>query len=810
VQKMVIIWTIFQKYSFSNNRIKYYIAKFLNGFTPNLNTMKKTSILSLFCIYTLIAQAQNLVINELMSSNNNFLLDEDGDDSDWIELYNNSPNVINLNNYYLSDKSDSLNLWAFPNLDIPPFEWLIVFASGKNKALADGELHTNFSVKADGESIFLSHNETVVHTVSHIALNTNTSYGLSNDGAAPFVVFNTPTPSFSNNNSFGFETITFSHKGGIYEASFELSINANSTSTIRYTTDGTTPTNESFLYNHSVYLDNSYCSQTDINQIQIYAPDEHQPPNPNAVPKSVVIRAAAFNEQGEQASEVVTHSYFIKALGIDHASLPIVSICADHDDLFNYETGIFVPGVHWESDNPKWTGNYYQRGSEWEIPIHLEFYEPSDSSGFRQDAGMRTHGGNARRHPQKGLRLYARSEYGNSYFNHSIFPDRPMTSYKRLVLKSFASSWSHAGIEDYLTGQMIADLNIDGVAMRPVILYINGEYWGLYYLQEKIDERYLEANYGVSKENVDLIEDWGGGTVAGSFHDFNAMYNFFSNNDLSNPNHYDSLSNWMDIDNFIDYQLFQIFIANKDWPTNNMKCWRPRNAEGKWRWIFFDGDAGLEKLEHEGYSKALDMEKENDATAHVTLFLRKLLEHPSFKTQFFNRLEELLNTSLNYQNTEQFYQHIVPIVGQEIDRQINRFEVPSNYDFWSEKLNNLQSFLSFRACEMQEQAAEHFNISIYQQTCNLNKPGIQNMFVYPNPTNGNFILTFDSPSTSAATIFVTNILGQIIHTRNTVVEKGSNTLVFDIEELPNGILSISIFSEDDVLGTKMIYFRNRG
>jgi len=366
--------------------------------------MKKTLLLLFFCICTLIVRTQNLVINELMSSNDNFLLDEDGDDSDWIEVYNNSPNTINLNNYYLSDKPDNLNLWAFPNLDIPPFQFLLIFASGKNRTIAGSELHTNFSIKANGENIFLSYNETLVHTCPAIPLTANTSYGLSNDGVAPFVIFNTPTPDFSNNSSVGLETITFSHVGGIYEEPFVLSIFGNSTSTIRYTTDGTTPTLESSLYNDSIYLDNSYSSQGNINQIQIYAPDQHQAPNPNAVSKAIVIRAAAFNGQGEQISEVTTHSYFIKSLGIDHTSFPIVSICADHDDLFDYETGIFVPGIHWESDNPLWTGNYYQRGIDWEIPIHVEFYEYSDSSGFRQNAGMRTHGGNARRHPQKGLR----------------------------------------------------------------------------------------------------------------------------------------------------------------------------------------------------------------------------------------------------------------------------------------------------------------------------------------------------------------------------------------------------------------------
>jgi len=359
----------------------------------------------------------------------------------------------------------------------------------------------------------------------------------------------------------GEEILTFTHLGGVYEEAFELSIFASAMSAIRYTTDGTTPNKTSQLYDNPIKLDNSYRSQTNINQIEIYAPGVHEAPNPQAIPKCIVIRAAIFDEQDERVSEVVTHSYFVKELGIDHASLPIVSICAEHHDLFDEQTGIFVPGVHWDSSNPLWTGNYYQRGREWERPIHIEFYANSNNVGFRQHAGLRTHGGNGRRHPQKGLRLYARSEYGSSHFNHRIFEERPMTAYKRLVLKSFASSWSQAGIEDYLTSKMAANFNVDAVAMRPVILYINGEYWGFYYLQERTDERYLEANFGVDKDSLDLIEDWWGGTIAGSSYDFITLYNYFINNDLSENENYNVISEWLDIDNFIDYQLFQIFIA---------------------------------------------------------------------------------------------------------------------------------------------------------------------------------------------------------------------------------------------------------
>ena len=233
-----------------------------------------------------------------------------------------------------------------------------------------------------------------------------------------------------------------------------------------------------------------------------------------------------------------------------------------------------------------------------------------------------------------------------------------------------------------------------------------------------------------------------------------------------------------------------------------MKCWKPHKS-GKWRWIFYDGDAGLEELEYKGYDKALSTDEEG-GMAHATLFLRKLLDNPTFKNKFFKRLQELLDTHLNDQNTESLYQEIVPLVGNEIHRQISRFGVPSDYEAWSEKLTNLQKFLAFRACEMQEQTAEKFDVNVYQNRCNLNQPDIQDISAFPNPNNGNFTLTFHSSTATAANIMIINSLGQVVQVRNMVLEKGNNTIPFNENQLPNGLLSVSVFTEDAVFSIPII------
>ena len=211
-----------------------------------------------------------------------------------------------------------------------------------------------------------------------------------------------------------------------------------------------------------------------------------------------------FDENEECISEVTTQSYFIRALGCDTHGLPVMSLCADSLDLFDQEYGIFVPGVHFDPSNPNWTGNYYMTGEAWERTINVEFYE-QNNTGINQQAGLRTHGGNGRRFPQKCMKLYAREAYGKKRFEHRFFDNLPLNSFKHLVLKPFAASWNDTGVNDHISNQIAAQLNVESLASRPVVLYLNGEYWGIYYIHERPDERYLEDHFDVDITKVNLL-----------------------------------------------------------------------------------------------------------------------------------------------------------------------------------------------------------------------------------------------------------------------------------------------------------------
>jgi len=768
--------------------------------------MIKLSFVVFVLLSSIYVNGQQLVINEIMSSNQSFILDEDGDDSDWIEIFNTSGSPVNLHGFYLSDNSDNLSKWAFPDTLLEYNNFLIVFASGKNRAISGNELHTGFSIKSSGEELFISYNDTIIHSVPAKELDTNTSYGLFTDGNLPYVVFNTPTPGFSNDACIPVYELMFSKEGGIYRDLFMLNISCSfSDAQIYYTIDGTLPTTGSMYYSTPLELGNNLCSRANINQIQISSPDLHNPPDINSVLIGIVIRAAAFDSNDNRITDVITNSYFISELDIYHHDLPVVSICAEHKDLFNYETGIFVPGIHWDENNPDWTGNYYQRGDDWEKEIHIEFYESPDNTGFKQNAGLRTHGGNMRRFPQKGMRLYARSEYGESEFEYPIFKDKPMVEYKRLILRPSSSSWSQAGIEDHISNKMVIETEIDAVASRPCVVYLNGEYWGIYFLQERVDNRYISENYDINKDSVDIIENWWGNVFSGNNDDFLSLYSFIEQNDLSITSNYNIVTDWIDIDNFIDYQIFEIFIANYDWPSNNMKCWREQKDGAKWRWIFFDGDAALQSLEFDGYAHALNEGDDGWPTcAHSTLFLRKLLSNQVFYMKFFNRMEFLLNNQLNYSTSGVIFQNIISGIGVEIDNQIVRFKLPENRIKWADKVYSCNTFLSYRPCEMKEQTVDVFNRTLLIKECSFENISVTDMLVFPNPTSGRFTLTFESSASLPATIQVSNVVGQSLITTERVIFKGQNTICFNKKYLPEGLLFVNVITENQIFSAKML------
>ena len=491
------------------------------------------------------------------------------------------------------------------------------------------------------------------------------------------------------------EKACFSVSGGFYEESPILEIFPfYPQHHIRFTTNGNRPTAQSRLYTEPLLLDGSLYSTSDIYTIRI-SPDSVFFV-PDSVQHCIVIRAAVFDENDSCISEVSTNSYFIRSLGCDTHGLPVMSLCADSLDLFDDEHGIFVPGVFFDTLKPQWTGNYYQTGEEWERMANFEFYE-LNNEGVNQQIGLRTHGGNGRRFQQKCVKIYAREAYGNHRLEHQFFENIPQNSFKHLVLKPFVASWNYTGVSDYASCQIATQLNVESLASRPTVLYLNGEYWGVYFIHERPDERYLEDHIGVDIHQVNLISSWQGEIACGSNENFLAFFHWMENADLSEPEAYAYACTRMDMDCFIDYQIMELFSENKDWPANNMRCWQL--GDGPWRWFFYDGDACFQWMTFHAFDNAVYVGNAGwPSSNQSSVFFRKLLTNEQFCQSFNNRFHELLESIFSYSNTGPMFEDIDNAVISEIPFQSSRFDYPESEEQWNEKMEQSRWFL-MRRCE---------------------------------------------------------------------------------------------------------------
>lgn len=416
----------------------------------------------------------------------------------------------------------------------------------------------------------------------------------------------------------GTASLVFSAESGFYEASFELSITAPKGSRVYYTLDGSVPDDNSAELK-AVELLSIRDKSKDPNAAamiggtttgQFYAPTI-------LIDKATIVRAVAYDSVG-YPSEVVTKSYFVgfHDKAEYYSNVSIISLVTDPENLFNYDTGIYVTGAtfdNWKNStdyNPKtryWhqPANYKNSGQEWERPAHIDFFEKNGELGFTKEIGIRMRGGASRAFLQKSFNLYARGKYGSKSFKYDIFPDltaqydgKSIEKFDSLMLRNGGNDTELTKIREVLIHEMSSELNVSVQASRPVIVFLNGEYWGLYNLQEKYSEDYIESHYGVDKDNVIIIKtdtvDEGEEADIEYYHE---LFEFAQGNDLSDQNKYDEFSKMLDISSFIDYVSTEVFIGNVDWGTNNVMLWCSRTAvtdgsnpyeDGRWRFMLYD------------------------------------------------------------------------------------------------------------------------------------------------------------------------------------------------------------------------------
>ena len=772
----------------------------------------------IFLITCLTALSQHIVVNEFMSSNENTILDKDGESSDWIEIYNNGEYPVVLTDYYLSDDDDEIRKWGFPSISINPHDFLLIFASGKD--ISDTtELHTNFKLNQSGEPIILSNeNSIVIDYFEEIALETDESYGRFPDGDTILIVFSVPTPGTTNNNA---SLIISSHESGFYSNDFFLNLTCeNSNETIYYTLDGSEPTTNSIQFTDSILVTDKTLSPNIFSTIPttpLIGPYQLNgfiwkiPETP--VSKGTVIKYRSFDSETPK-SKVYIKTFFVFPELEERYTFPVVSIITDSLNLFDYDTGIYIPGKTFSENGWNWwpSGNYHNKGIDWERNVNIEFFDNEGNLGFQTDAGMRMHGYGSAALSQKSFKIYFRSEYGKSSIKYPIFANSSVNEFKRLIFRNSGNDFIYTHFRDALLQDLIKNLDMETQNFRPSVVFLNGEYWGIHNIRERYDEYYFETHFNIKEENL-VIAGVCGSVVEGSGEYYLELFSFIKDNDISVEENYIQIKDWIDINNYIDYNIAEIYYANYDWPCNNYKMWKSTDIDSKWRWLIYDLDYSFAydndcKVDFNSFEFATEKGVTGWPNCDCsTLLLRSLSENEDFKQQFVERFAVLLNTIFHPDTVCNKIDYFRNLYSTEINEHIERWSHPETIMQWGINIDRMKHFALKRPCIIQKQIMDFFNLDHFDFDCKsfVSDMGNNNLNVFPNPNNGNFKLRCEPNYYSIGEIQIINTFGQILFTKQ--VNFITNTIEINLPEIPTGLYILKLKNYDSLMTKKIIIRR---
>ena len=552
-----------------------------------------------------------VVINEFLAANRDGLKDDEGDVGDWIELHNTGNSTVNLAGWSLTDDETKPGKWVFPGVDLRPGGTLVVHASGKNRGGLGQAMHTNFKLGIEGEYLGLYSPELPRRVVDEIApvyseQRSNISYGRLAKG--DWAWFSSPSPGSIN----GGKTIRgllsppqFSAKRGIYNAQFRLHLSTEEPdAVIRYTTDYSEPTQT----NGRVYTE------------------------PLNVRRTMVVRAAVFKD-GMLPSRVETHTYAYN-LGNSATSLPMLSLVTEKSNLWG-RTGIM-------ETNPR---NTTKRGIAWERPVSMELIYPNTGETLHANAGLRVQGGNyirGRYNPNSGppagkysFRLYFRGDYGPGRLRYPFFPGLQVQDFNHIVLRAGMNDHTNPFIIDELVRRLAADMGQVSARGTFMNLYLNGKFKGYYNPTERIDSDFLNSWHGTESE-WDIVAQFGE-IREGDVVMWNRLKSAMQKN-LAVTSNYAEVERLLDVDNFIDYIMLNVYSNTGDWPHNNWRAARERVPGGKWKFIPWDaewsfGNNGRNVTGNNLSSGPLA------GDADIARFYRALQKNPEFRMRFADRVQ---------------------------------------------------------------------------------------------------------------------------------------------------------------------------
>ena len=645
-----------------------------------------------FCLITFVltyffstSLSAKVWINEFVQSNIDFVRDDLQEFPDsWIELYNDSDQEVNIMNFTISIEAKYQNGWKI-HVDtvIPPKSHLLIYADKASKGL-----HTNFHLdSSNGGAIYLfDASNRQIDAVVNIPKQPapNIARGRISDGNSSWAYFITATPGSANTGKTSNTILplpVFSKSGGIFKDTVILKLSlpagtpkAIALSDIHYTLDNSEPTIDSPSYSEGLVI-----SETTVVRANLIHPDY-------------------------LSNRSKVHSYIFMET---YPPLPVISISTDSTYLWDEEFGIYCDGngkygiIGNRSDYPvNWN-------NDWRRPINLEYFPIGNkTSVINQLCEFRISGGWSRVNPQKTFVIYGNKRFGIKRFEYDLFKEKPNQEIKSFMLRNSGNDFwdTHfrdAAVQLFMGGKV----DIDYQAYQPAIFYLNGNYWGIQNLRERSEEDFILANYAT--EDIDVIGDWWGELKAGDKIAWDQLMK-----ELRKPyaqRNYQWIMDQIDIDEFINYMILEIYVSNIDFPGNNVSMWRPHTPDGKWRFILKDIDMssgrGISKVKH----NAFEHNTENDDDCRK--LFNSLLLQDSFRKKFYRRFAIYMGDILHFNSTSQIVDSIQNLLEPAMQDHLTRWIPEMNWqdmDTWRNNVSILRDWCEGRNVEVYKQIMDFF------------------------------------------------------------------------------------------------------
>lgn len=568
-----------------------------------------------------------------------------------IEIKNITDKDINLSNYSIGDKSGAI--MKFPNITLQKGKYLTIYGSD-SYSYKSGKLYSGFHINNSNEIIYLYKNNVLIDEFSVGRLVKDTSTGLDDTGNK--VLFKNITMGYTNSSKsyYGYsETPSFSQDGGYIEKGAKISLKTTDNSTIYYTTDGSFPTNNSKKYTGEITINNT-----------------------------TVIKAISYKDNYIE-SEIVSRTYIVNRTH----DLPIISISTDQRSL----NDLLI--------------NFYK---DQEKKISFEYYEKDGSLGVSFIGGTKLTGMDSRKRDQKSMAIYLRKEYGLQEVTYPFFKESDIMTYSSFTLRNAGEDPFAIRIQDTVMTYALKDnMDIDMQDYRSVVVYLNGEYYGLYNMREKLNGDYIKSNYGLEKGEYDLIKYKTANE--GTTQNYNNLVNYIRNHNTKDSKVYEYVKTQLDVQEFINYLIVETYYGNTD--QGNIRYWKSTN--GKWRFMLYDLDWSLWNTKV-AMNYTVFNKKPVPVTYVSTVYeiSRKLYQNSEFKDLYLKTLAYHLENTFKPERMHKITDELAKEIEKEMPYHIKRWpNMHSSMDSWKNNLNRFKTALTNRYNYVKNNVKNEFNLT---------------------------------------------------------------------------------------------------